>query len=77
MTIGVKGLQLDPPEPSPGHLRLVPPVDPGDVVALDVAHVVQGRVPGKGHREVVAEGEDLAALVRQVVDQLAVLAVLT
>lgn len=48
----------------------------GNVVALDVAHAVEREISGEGHGEVVAKGQQLAALVRQVVDELRVLAVL-
>ena len=46
------------------------------MVPLDVPRVVEGHVACEGHGEVVAQAERLAPLVRQVVDQLAVLAVL-
>ena len=63
------------PEAAPGHLGLVSAVDAGDVVPLDVPEAVEGGVAGKGDREVVPQRQDLAALVCEVVDQLAVLAV--
>ena len=62
--------------PPARQLGVVPPVDLGDVEALDVAHRVHGQEAGEGHGQVVAQRQELPALVRQVVDQLAVLPVL-
>jgi hypothetical protein len=45
------------------------------VVPLDVSHAVHGQVAREGNREIVAQGQDLAALVGQVVDELCVFAV--
>mmetsp|Transcript_11251 Transcript_11251/g.41990 ORF Transcript_11251/g.41990 Transcript_11251/m.41990 type:complete len:290 (-) Transcript_11251:1362-2231(-) len=58
------------------QLRIVSPVHLRHVEALDVAWSVHGKVPGERHRQIVPQGEDLAALVRKVVDELRVLSVL-
>ena len=62
--------------PPLGHHGPVAAVDPRDLVALDLPHRVLGAEPGEGDGEVVAQRQDLPALVREVVDQLAVLPVL-
>lgn len=48
----------------------------GNVESLDVADTVQSEVPRERHGQVVAQGQELATLIRQVVDELRVLAVL-
>ena len=48
----------------------------GDVEALDVAHGVQREISRERHRQIVPQGQQLAPLVREVVDELRVLAVL-
>jgi len=47
------------------------------VIALDVLDAaIHGKPSGEGNRKVIAEGAELAALVREVVDELAIFAVL-
>lgn len=64
------------PVPASGGLRLVAAVHLGDVVALDVAHRAHRQEARKRHGEVVAQTQQLATLVSQVVDKLRVLPVL-
>lgn len=52
------------------------PVDLGDVVPPDLLDAMLRDVPRERHRQVVAQGAELAALVGEVVDELGVLAVL-
>eukprot|EP00053_Salpingoeca_punica_P019448 m.196731 g.196731 ORF g.196731 m.196731 type:complete len:638 (+) comp17654_c2_seq3:2394-4307(+) len=59
-----------------GHLRVVAAVHAGNVVSLEVLDLVLGAVAGKGHRQVIAQSQQLATLVGNVVNQLGVLAVL-
>lgn len=54
--------------PTSGHGWGVPAVDSGHVVSLDVGNLVHGDVARKRHRQVIAHGQDLTALVLQVVD---------
>lgn len=61
-------LQATKSSPCPPHL--------GNVEPLDVADAVEREVPREGHRQVVTKRQQLAPLVRQVVDELRVLAVL-
>ena len=44
-------------------------------IPLNVGDFVHGAVSGEGNSEVVSEGEDLAALVSEVVDELAIFSV--
>jgi len=56
---------------------LISSVDFGDVIALDVLDAaVHGEPSCEGDRKVIAERAELAALVREVVDELAIFAVL-
>ena len=43
------------PEAATIHLRVVSAVHLGHVVALDLAHAVQGHISGKGNREVISQ----------------------
>merc|ERR1740130_439475 len=47
-----------------------------DVVSLDRRHFVHCHITSEGAREIIAHGQELAALVLELIDQLAVLAVL-
>ena len=59
------------------HLRLITPVDFGDVEAFDLLKALRSHVSSEGHSKIVAESKQLATLVLQVVDQLRVLSVLS
>lgn len=47
----------------------------GDLVALDGGDFVHGHVSGERNGEIISQGENFAALVLQVVNQLGVLAI--
>lgn len=66
------------PPISAKHCRGCPQLDVhlGNVESLDVTDTVQSEVPREGHGKVVTQGQELATLIRQVVDELRVLAVL-
>ena len=60
---------------STAHGRIVSPINFGDLVSLDVLDLVHGNVSGKRNSQVVAQGQNFAALILEIVDQLGVLAV--
>lgn len=58
------------------HLRVITSVHLSDVEALDRRNAVLGHISCEGHGQIVAQREQLAALVLEVVDELALFAVL-
>jgi hypothetical protein len=57
--------------PSLLHRRVISSVDFADVVPLDLLDAIGRHKPSKWHSQVIPKGEDLPALVLQIVDQLA------
>lgn len=49
------------PKAAARSLRLIAAVHPRDVVPLDVAEAVQGHVAREGHRQIVAQAQNLPA----------------
>lgn len=59
------------------HFRIIASINAGDVVALHLPQVVHGEIARKRHGQVVAQRQEFAALIGQIVDQLRIFAVLS
>ena len=58
------------------HGGIISPIHARNMVALDVCHRMRGQVPREGDGEIIAQRAQFTTLIREIVDELAVLAIL-